>query len=179
MLYSSKGVFNMTKEEFNLLEILKQLEYVNLNLKQGQTLRAIAKVIGISKTTIRDRVSKIGYQYNATNKLYEKVSSEGIQIDHEVIKTQQEEPKEVKNHIRDTTKKIIAEPIKELVISPVRKQVFNIPVKVVCKHDTQPYTVTSTKTLINKLDKLFVKKNYKSRNELINVILELALDNEE
>jgi len=173
----------MDKIQFNKLEILKQLEYVNLNLKQGQTLRAIAENIGISKTTIRDRVFKIGYQYNATNKLYEKVSSEGIQIDHKEVKTQQEEPKEVKNHIRDTTKKVIDKPIKEVVNSPVKsevkKQVFNIPVKLVCKHNTQPYTVTSTKTLINKLDKLFVKKNYKSRNELINVILELALDNEE
>ena len=173
----------MTKEEFNKLEILKQLEYVNLNLKQGQTLTAIAENIGISKSTIRERLFKIGYTYNATNKLYEKVSDEGIQIDHKEVKTQQVEPREFKNHIRGVTKKIIDKPIKELVNSPVKsevkKQVFNIPVKLVCKHDTQPYTVTSTKSLINKLDKLFVKKNYKSRNELINVILELVLDNEE
>ena len=101
----------MDKIQFNKLEILKQLEYVNLNLKQGQTLTAIAKIIGISKTTVRDRLLKIGYTYNATNKLYEKVNSEGIQIDHKEVKTQQEKPREVKNHIRDATKKIIAEPI--------------------------------------------------------------------
>jgi len=110
-MYNTFKGWIMDKIQFNKLEILKQLEYVNLNLKQGQTLTAIAKIIGISKTTIRDRVSKIGYQYNATNKLYEKVNSEGIQIDHKVIKTQQEEPKEVKNHIRGVTKKVIAEPI--------------------------------------------------------------------
>jgi len=169
----------MDKIQFNKLEILKQLEYVNLNLKQGQTLRAIAENIGISKSTVRERLSKIGYQYNATNKLYEKVNSEGIQIDREEVKTQQIKPKEVKNHIRGVTKKVIAEPVKELVKLSVNNTVFKIPNKKVIKIDTHSFTITLKKPLVDKIDKLVNKKGYKTRMELIAVILQMVLDNEE
>jgi len=161
----------MDKIQFNKLEILKQLEYVNLNLKQGQTLRAIAENIGISKTTIRERLFKIGYTYNATNKLYEKINSEGIQIDHEEVKTQQEKAREVKNHIRDTTKKV-----SDIVVDrPDHRPIYSLPVKTNIKPQTQAFNIVMAKVLVKRLDYIGKAKGY-SRNELINYICNMVID---
>jgi len=62
----------MTKEEFNKLEVLDQLKYINSLLKEGQTLRKISSNLKMSKTTYRDRFAKIDYSYNAQLKQYSK-----------------------------------------------------------------------------------------------------------
>lgn len=61
----------MTKEEFNSLDILKQIDYINSNLETGCTITNICKDIGIGRSTIRDRFEKVGYKYNAEVKQYQ------------------------------------------------------------------------------------------------------------
>jgi len=53
----------MNKKEFNKLSIEIQLEYINNLLADGQNLKNICKVLGISKTNISDRFKKIGCSF--------------------------------------------------------------------------------------------------------------------
>ena len=62
----------MTKEEFNKLEVLEQLEFINNLLAEGKSLRVISGSLGMSKTTFRDRFTKIGYIYDANTIQYAK-----------------------------------------------------------------------------------------------------------
>ena len=61
----------MTKEEFNSLSILEQIDYINNNLQSGSTLTNICKSIGIGRSTVRDRFEKAGYKYNSEAKQYQ------------------------------------------------------------------------------------------------------------
>lgn len=63
----------MNKTEFNSLEVLEQIEYINKSLLEGNTLTDICKSIGISRSTIRDRFKKVSYKYNKTINQYESI----------------------------------------------------------------------------------------------------------
>lgn len=75
----------MTKVEFNKLEILMQLKYINSLLKKGKSLRSISSDLNMSKTTFRDRFVKIGYVYNLNTRQYYKDNNIAIQP-HDNIK---------------------------------------------------------------------------------------------
>jgi len=66
----SAEVKNMDKIQFNKLDILEQIEYVNSELANGLSLRSISSNLGISKTTIRGRFEKLNYYFNAKQKQY-------------------------------------------------------------------------------------------------------------
>lgn len=53
----------MNKKEFNKLSIETQLEYINNLLADGQSLKKICRILGISKINIFDRFKKIGCSY--------------------------------------------------------------------------------------------------------------------
>lgn len=63
----------MNKEEFNKLEITKQIEYINNKLIEGNTLTNICKSLVIGRSTIRDRFKKVSYEYNKTTNQYESI----------------------------------------------------------------------------------------------------------
>ena len=52
----------MNKTEFNNLDVLEQIEYINKNLLEGNTLTNVCKNIGIGRSTIRDRFKKVSYE---------------------------------------------------------------------------------------------------------------------
>ncbi|MGL5711534.1 MAG: hypothetical protein ACRCXT_13205 [Paraclostridium sp.] len=54
----------MNKDEFNKLEIIDQINYLNNNLKDNQTLTTLCKSIGIARSTVRGRAEKIGYIFD-------------------------------------------------------------------------------------------------------------------
>lgn len=60
----------MKKNEYNKLEVLEQIDYVKSKLKEGESLRNISSNLGISKTAIRDRFSKIGSIFDAEARQY-------------------------------------------------------------------------------------------------------------
>jgi len=60
----------MTKNDFNSLELVEQLKYINSELSENKSLRIIASDLKMSKTTFRDRFVKVGYVYNAETKQY-------------------------------------------------------------------------------------------------------------
>lgn len=60
----------MTKDNFNDLKILEQIEYINTELKKSESLRSISQNLSMSKSTFRERFKKIGYIYNPKTKQY-------------------------------------------------------------------------------------------------------------
>ena len=63
----------MNKTEFNSLEVLEQIEYINKSLLEGNTLTNVCKSIGIGRSTIRDRFKKVSYEYNKAINQYESI----------------------------------------------------------------------------------------------------------
>ncbi|MGL5717852.1 MAG: hypothetical protein ACRCX2_32925 [Paraclostridium sp.] len=51
----------MTKDQFNRLEIMDQINYLNKHLKDGQSLTNICNSIGIARSTVGGRITKQGY----------------------------------------------------------------------------------------------------------------------
>lgn len=60
----------MTKERFNQLEKLEQVQYINSKLKEGYSLTKISKELGVGRSTITDRFNKINYFYSKENNEY-------------------------------------------------------------------------------------------------------------
>lgn len=60
----------MTKDQFNKLEKLEQVQYINDKLKEGYSLTKISKELGIGRSTITDRFKKINYFYSKDSNKY-------------------------------------------------------------------------------------------------------------
>lgn len=54
----------MNKGQFNALEVLKQIDYINEQLKNNKSITTVCKSIGVGRTTIRDRFKKLNYRYD-------------------------------------------------------------------------------------------------------------------
>lgn len=54
----------MNKEEFNKLEILAQIDYINKQLENNNSITSVCKELGIGRSTIRDRFKKVDYIYS-------------------------------------------------------------------------------------------------------------------
>lgn len=63
----------MIRRDFDKLEVVKQVEYINKKLIEGYTLTNLCKDIGIGRSTIRDRFKKISYEYNKETNQYESI----------------------------------------------------------------------------------------------------------
>ena len=92
----------MKRIEFDKLEIIEQLNYVNNELLKN-TLRKISEEIGIDRNGITKRLKKIGYIYNAETKQYTKDNSIEVQP-YQNIKTRSQ--KAIKHDVVDTKKVI-------------------------------------------------------------------------
>lgn len=60
----------MTKEQFNQLEKLEQVQYINSKLKEGYSLTKISKELGVGRSTMTGRFKKINYTYSKENNQY-------------------------------------------------------------------------------------------------------------
>ena len=59
-----------TREEFDLLDLSNQLEYINKLTRSGTSLTSISKELNISRKTLTNRFAKMGYAYDDTSKAY-------------------------------------------------------------------------------------------------------------
>lgn len=89
----------MNKTEFNSLEVLEQIEYINKSLLEGSTLTNICKSIGIGRSTIRDRFKKVSYEYNKSINQYESIV--------EIIETETIAPIRTNKHIKEDTSTVL------------------------------------------------------------------------
>lgn len=70
----------MNKEEFNKLEVLEQIQYINNQLENNSSVTSVCKSIGISRSTVRDRIKKANYSYSKDlNKYIHKYTTDVIQ----------------------------------------------------------------------------------------------------
>lgn len=63
----------MNRNNFDKLETIAQIEYINNKLIEGNTLTSICKNIGIGRSTITDRFKKSSYKYNKSTSQYESI----------------------------------------------------------------------------------------------------------
>ena len=89
----------MNKTEFNNLEVLEQIEYINKSLLEGNTLTNICKSIGIGRSTIRDRFKKVSYEYNKAINQYESIV--------EIVEAGTIAPEEANEPIKEDIKPVI------------------------------------------------------------------------
>ena len=75
----------MNRTDFDALEVLEQIKYINKSLLEGYTVTGICNHIGIGRSTIRDRFEKVGYKYNKTINQYESII-EVIEAEPELIR---------------------------------------------------------------------------------------------
>ncbi|ABQ23644.1 hypothetical protein [Clostridium kluyveri] len=54
----------MDRKEFDNLGVEEQIKYINKELVSGYTLTKVCGLIGVGRSTIRDRAKKLGYFYN-------------------------------------------------------------------------------------------------------------------
>ena len=107
--------------EFDELEIIEQLNYVNNELLKN-TLRKISEEIGIDRNGITKRLRKIGYIYNTETKQYTKDNSIEVQPQQN-IKTRSH--KAIKRDVVDI-KKVTQENIKEKVIPQYKECISEV-----------------------------------------------------
>ncbi len=53
----------MTKEQFNKLNVLEQIEYINSQLENNNSITSVCKELNIGRSTIRDRFKKLNHSY--------------------------------------------------------------------------------------------------------------------
>jgi len=63
----------MKRVDFDKLEVLDQVKYINKSLLEGYTLTNLCKDIGIGRSTVRDRFKRVGYEYNKSTNNYESI----------------------------------------------------------------------------------------------------------
>lgn len=54
----------MNREQFDKLEILDQIKYINNKLENNKSITSVCKELEIGRSTIRDRFKKINYGYS-------------------------------------------------------------------------------------------------------------------
>lgn len=65
----------MNRQEFDALDIYKQIDYFNSKMSFGLSQAKICELIGIPKSTWRDRLKKVDYKLDQENKCYRSVTS--------------------------------------------------------------------------------------------------------
>lgn len=60
----------MNKEEFNKLEVLDQITYINNQLENNCSVTSVCKSIGIGRSTVRDRFKKSNFSYSKDSNKY-------------------------------------------------------------------------------------------------------------
>lgn len=97
----------MNKTEFNNLDVLEQIEYINKNLLEGNTLTNVCKNIGIGRSTIRDRFKKVSYEYNKNINQYESIV--------EIIEAETVAPAGANEPIKENIKPVIQQSSNKVV----------------------------------------------------------------
>lgn len=105
----------MTKDEFNNLEVLKQLDYINSLLEKGKSLRNMGEDLQISKSTFRSRFLKIGYTLNKDKNQYCNDNTVVIQSQSKIIKTPQVHTEPVVEPTNEHNTKVLQKYEKDII----------------------------------------------------------------
>jgi molybdenum-dependent DNA-binding transcriptional regulator ModE len=180
----------MNKEEFNLLGIVDQVKAMNEAIKEAGSVRKATEMVGISKTTIRDRFRKYGYllQENEYVKTEAGPEAEAGTITKVEQEQEQEkapapaEPKKEKQSKEEQWKKDLGEILKfkneilEMVNTYKSQQEAPKPEKFILRTFSTELQVKSMKIYKEALDKLQIfleaNRNIKQQDIFSQAILE-------
>ena len=138
----------MNKTEFNSLEVLEQIEYINKSLLEGSTLTNVCKSIGIGRSTIRDRFKKVSYEYNKSINQYESIV--------EIIEDETIAPVGTNKHIKEDIKPITQES-SNLVVGTELYKNNEILINMINNYDDN----------LNKLNELYNWYKLQSSNKVV------------
>ncbi|HJF35960.1 MAG TPA: DUF4250 domain-containing protein [Clostridium perfringens] len=94
----------MLRIDFDKLEIIEQIEYINNKLIEGNTLTNICKDLGIGRSTIRDRFKKVSYEYNKAINQYESIVEI---VEAETVAPNEPIKEEIKLVIQQSSNKVV------------------------------------------------------------------------
>ncbi|MGL6105435.1 hypothetical protein [Romboutsia sp.] len=77
----------MNKDQFNNLDFMEKIEYLNNKLKEGQTVIRIREDIGIGEKSLQREVKANGYRYNNKERQYIPTTEATTKSTTEVINT--------------------------------------------------------------------------------------------
>lgn len=151
----------MTKDQFNLLDIDQQVDYVNNKIIGGESVKNISIDLDLGKNYITSTFKRKGYILDKITKQY----LNNLADDRPIIKP-------IEKIVEKIVKKIDYKPDHR----PENKLEFTIPIKSKTKSDTKAFNIVVNKDTVEQLDKLCKSKNY-SRNQLINYMINYCIDN--
>lgn len=134
-----------------------QIKYINEELKKESSLTNICKNIGIGRTTVRDRASKIGYKFSTkVNQYVIEHETKSIEGTNKVTASSSDSY----NHVENIT-----------ALENNKKSKNNIDEHVITKQ-----LLNSSKDVINMLEWF---KNFRNREDEVNEILAWAKEQKE
>lgn len=77
----------MNKEQFNNLDFMEKIEYLNNKLKEGQTVIRIREDIGIGEKALQREIKANGYRYNNKERQYIPTTETTTKYTTEVLPT--------------------------------------------------------------------------------------------
>lgn len=75
----------MNRQEFDALDIYKQIDYFNTEMSLGLSQSKICEKISLPKSTWRDRLKKVNYKLDQENRCYRSVTSHPKSIDNTTV----------------------------------------------------------------------------------------------
>jgi len=150
----------LDKKQYEQMEVLEQLNFINELLSKGENLTKVAQSLGMSRSSIARNFKKISYTYDSTTKQYAKSNvTQELKKDNTINIGNNKKLDYKLDHRLD------------------HRPVFNIPIKTNLKATTKAFNVVMDKVLVDKIDKLCKTKGGYSRTEMINRMCEFAIDN--
>lgn len=77
----------MNKDQFNKLDFIEKIEYLNNKLREGQTVIRIREDIGIGEKALQREIKANGYRYNNKEKQYMPTTESTTKSTTEIITT--------------------------------------------------------------------------------------------
>ena len=77
----------MNKDQFNKLDFIEKIEYLNNKLREGQTVIRIREDIGIGEKALQREIKSNGYRYNNKEKQYMPTTESTTKSTTEIITT--------------------------------------------------------------------------------------------
>lgn len=81
----------MNRKEFDFLEVIEQVKFINDGLANGESINVLCTDIGIDRKSVRNRFRKIGYEYDEIQKSY--ISNADVVDSNTVVVNVQDKPK--------------------------------------------------------------------------------------
>ena len=166
----------MTKEEFNNLEVLKQLDYINGLLEKGKSLRSMGEDLEMSKSTFRSRFLKIGYTLNKEKNQYCNDNTVVVQLPSKIIKTPQVHTEHVVDPIKEHNTKVLQKYEKDInelitrksdILEMLKNYKNNIPIDEIPELNINFLPKDLQKNITNKSIKIY-NPIYKLFDEICN-----------